>query len=93
MFVVSETKTASKELDKAPSEILEAYEFWKNMVQISGVTGLKSYPGFKDHALKGEWQGARSSYLNRKWRVIYFSNLEEIYVVVVRVTPHDYRRK
>ena len=93
MFVVSEAKTVSKELDRAPSEILEAYEFWKNVVQVSGVAGLKAYSGFKDHALKGEWQGARSSYLNRKWRVIYFSNLEEICVIVVRITSHDYRRK
>ncbi len=93
MFVVTETKTASKELDKAPKEILEVYEFWKNVVQVSGVAGLKAYPGFKDHALKGEWQGARSSYLNRKWRVIYFNELKELCVLVVRVTAHDYRRK
>lgn len=93
MFLVVETKTASKELNKAPLEIIEAYEFWKSVVQVSGIIGLKGYPGFKDHPLKGEWQGARSSYLNRKWRVIYFTQAEEVYVTVVRLTPHDYRRK
>lgn len=93
MYLVVETKTAAKELDKVPAEVLEAYEFWKSLVQVSGVSGLKAYPGFKDHSLKGEWQGARSSYLNRKWRVIYFARAEEIQVVVVRITAHDYRRK
>jgi hypothetical protein len=28
-------------------------------------------PGYRDHALKGEWKGARSSYLTQKWRVLY----------------------
>lgn len=93
MFLVIETNTASKELDKAPSEVLEKYEFWKNVVQVSGVLGLKVYSGFRDHPLKGEWQGARSSSLNRKWRVIYCTRAEKVQVLVVRVTAHDYRRR
>lgn len=93
MYSVVETRSAEKELDKAPKEIQAYYEFWKNIAEISGVLGIKRYPGFKDHALKGEWSGARSSYLNNKWRVIYWQQDATFVVTVVRITAHDYRRK
>jgi len=55
--------------------------------------GLRRLPGFRDHALKGEWMGARSSALSRQWRVIYAVRGDELTVFVLEVNPHDYRKK
>ncbi len=49
--------------------------------------------GFHDEALRGEWKGHRSSRLISKYRVIYRVEADEVEVLVVDVTPHDYRRK
>ncbi len=48
---------------------------------------------FRDHVLKGEWQGARASRLNEQWRVIYYVVANEVKILVMEVTPHDYRKK
>ena len=49
--------------------------------------------GFRDEALRGEWQGFRSSRLNLQYRVIYRVEGESLMVQVVEVTAHDYRKK
>ena len=86
-------KNASKALGKAPREIQEKFEKWKDIVQLQGTKGLFEIKGFRDHSLKGEWQGARASRLNDQWRVIYFVAANEIKILVMEVTPHDYRKK
>lgn len=93
MWHIFESKATLKELRRAPKELLESYEAWKNVVLLSGPSGLRNINGYRDHALSGEWDGARSSSLNRQWRVIYLVQSEEIQVMVLRVTAHDYRRK
>lgn len=93
MWEVFEKRSAVKNIDKLPNSIAEKYEFWKSVVQISGPDGLKAFPGFKDHPLKGEWQGHRSSYLNDSYRVIYTVKNNEVRVYVIDVNHHDYRRK
>ena len=93
MWEVLESKTAEKNIDKLPQHILEKYEFWRNIVQISGPEGLKEFKGFKDHSLKGEWSGYRSSYLNQNYRVIYQIDKNEVRVFVIDVNHHDYRKK
>ncbi len=40
--------------------------------------------------LKGEWKGARSSYLTRKWRVLYMVEGDRFEVLVLEVNPHEY---
>ncbi|WP_422475298.1 type II toxin-antitoxin system mRNA interferase toxin, RelE/StbE family [Endozoicomonas sp. ALB032] len=60
---------------------------------ISGPGGLKQIRGFNDEALRGEWKGFRSSRLNMRYRVIYKVEKDNVLVQVVKVTPHDYRRK
>lgn len=60
---------------------------------LSGPPGLRAIKGFRDEALAGEWKGFRSSRLNEQWRVIYKVTPDVLLVQVVRVTPHDYRRK
>ena len=93
MYKIETSKTADKALKKAPSEIRDYFDAWKNVIQFQGVAGVKSINGYRDHSLKGEWEGARSSSLNDQWRVIYIVLEKEVKVFVFEVTPHDYRRK
>lgn len=92
MWTIFESKIAQKQLDKIPVHILKRYEKWKDIVKISGPEGLQQIKGFYDHALKGKWQGYRSSYLNETFRVIYWVNRDEVCVRVVEVNLHDYRK-
>ena len=93
MWEVYEHRRAAKELDALPTEILKRYEKWKDIVRISGPAGLRTIRGFNDEALRGEWRGHRSSRLNQQYRVIYRIVREHVYVEVLDVTAHDYRRK
>lgn len=93
MWVIFETRKAEKVIDKLPRHIQEKYEFWKAVAKISGPEGLRKFSGFRDHSLKGEWEGHRSSYLNDSYRVIYWIDGDAVRVNVVEVTHHDYRRK
>jgi proteic killer suppression protein len=93
MWNVFLEKNAEKALKKAPKEIQEKLEKWMDIVRLQGPKGLYEIKGFRDHALKGEWQGARASRLNDQWRVIYYVVANEIKILVMEVTPHDYRKK
>jgi len=93
MWQIFEHKTVDKQLRILPKEVLKRYEKWKDIVFISGPNGLKMIKGFKDEALRGKWKGHRSSRLNFQYRVIYRVEKGEILVLVMSVTPHDYRRK
>jgi addiction module RelE/StbE family toxin len=91
MWEVYEHRQAAKRLDRLPKDVLKRYEKWKDIVQISGLAGLRRIKGFRDEALHGEWKGHRSSRLGEQYRVIYL--VEERRVLVMDVTAHDYRRK
>ncbi len=93
MWTILEARKAVKGIDKLPKHVLAAYEFWKNIVETSGPEGLREFSGFKDHVLKGEWAGHRSSYLNSAYRVIYRVIRDKVEVYVLEVTNHDYRRR
>ena len=93
MYKIATSKTADKALKKAPTEIRDYFDAWKNVIQLQGVAGVKAINGYRDHPLKGELEGARSSSLNDQWRVIYIVMEKEVKVFVFEVTPHDYRRK
>ena len=93
MWEIYEHRTAAKQLDGLPVEILRRYEKWKDIVRLSGPQGLREIRGFNDEALRGEWTGHRSSRLNQQYRVIYRMERDTVLVEVVNVTPHDYRRK
>ena len=60
---------------------------------ISGPDGLKRIKGFHDESLKGKWQGARSSRLSLQYRLIYKIVKNQLYVQVMDINPHDYRKK
>ena len=74
-------------------EIVKRYEKWKDIVRISGPAGLRLIKGFHDEALRGEWNGHRSSRLGLQYRVIHRVVAREILVRVVDKTAHDYRRR
>ena len=93
MWSILEHRRLEKQLTKTPVEVQKRYEKWKDIVGISGPTGLKLVRGFRDEALRGEWKGYRSSRLDQQYRVIYQVEGDRLKVDVVEVTPHDYRRK
>ena len=93
MWTIYEHKGALKQLKSLPVDVLKRYEKWKDIVALSGPSGLKHIKGFNDEALRGEWKGYRSSRLNIQYRIIYKIENEQLFVKVVKVTPHDYRRK
>jgi toxin HigB-1 len=95
MWRILEHRRADRELSsgRVPLEILKRYEKWKDIAMLSGPQGLRAIRGFRDEALSGEWKGCRSSRLNQQWRVIYSVQAEVLVVEVIRVTPHDYRKR
>ncbi|HRO59326.1 MAG TPA: type II toxin-antitoxin system mRNA interferase toxin, RelE/StbE family [Burkholderiaceae bacterium] len=92
MWRILEHLRVDRQLRGAPREVLVRYEKWKDIAAISGQPGLHLIKGFHDEALSGQWAGHRSSRLGIQWRVIYRVEAAEIRILVVSVTPHDYRR-
>ena len=93
MWRIFEHLRVSKQLTVLPQDVLKRYEKWKDIAAISGPDGLKQIQGFRDEALRGDWKGHRSSRLNIQYRVIYRIEKDQVFVQVVSVTPHDYRKK
>ncbi len=93
MWEIYERRKMVKQLESLPTDVLKRYEKWKDIVFVSGPTGLKTIKGFRDESLRGEWQGHRSSRFKLQYRVIYRIESDLVFVQVVSVTPHDYRRK
>jgi len=93
MWQILEHRRLDRRFKSLPIEVLKRYEKWKDIVAISGPEGLGLIRGFNDEALRGEWQGHRSSRLEIKYRVIYKVEAAEILVKVIDLTPHDYRKK
>lgn len=92
MWVGYESASFEKSVRRLPKEILKRYEKWKDIVEVSGLDGLRAIKGFHDEKLQGVWEGHRSSRLGDKYSVIYRQVKERFEVHVMRVTPHDYRR-
>ena len=93
MWILYEHRNLVRRLPRIPEEILKRYEKWKDIVAISGPHGLRLIKGFQDEALRGKWVGHRSSRLGARYRVIYRVEADKVYVRVVDITPHDYRRR
>ena len=93
MYELYESTIARRGIKKLPNDILKRYEKWKDIARLTGVTGLREIKGFHDEALKGKWAGCRSSRLGLKFRVIYLIEKDEVYIEVIDITAHDYKRK
>jgi addiction module RelE/StbE family toxin len=93
MWGVYEHRRVIGRLRRLPVEILKRYEKWKDIVRVSGPRGLRLITGFHDEALRGQWENHRSSRLSLQYRVIYRVEERQVQVLVIDITPHDYRRK
>ncbi len=93
MWRVYEHRNLEKKLHGFSIDILKRYEKWKDIVSVSGPEGLRCVKGFHDEALAGIWKGYRSSRLSERCRVIYSIERDEVYVKVIDITSHDYRRR
>lgn len=80
-----------RRLKRVPDEILKRYEKWKDIVRISGPSGLRAIKGFHDESLRGEWKGHRSSRLGLQYRLIYKIISKQIFVNAIDITPHPSR--
>lgn len=92
MWRIEEHRRIDKQAASAPKEILRRYEKWKDIAALSGPPGLRLIQGFHDEALRGKWNGYRSSRLGDQWRVIYRAIAEQFLFQVASITAHDYRR-
>ena len=93
MWIIYEHRRVPRQIHGLPQDILKRYEKWKDIVAISGPTGLRLIKGFHDESLRGEWKGHCSSRLGRQYRVIYRIEKDQVLIQVVNVTSHDYRKK
>jgi proteic killer suppression protein len=89
---VTITKHAQKDLKKIPRHILVQFDLWVEVIETEGFKAMQKIKGYNDHALVGDRKGQRSSYLSRRWRVIYTldDKTNSINVEVLEVNHHDY---
>ena len=92
MWTIYEHRNVSKQLASLPVEVLKRYEKWKDIVSLSGPQGLRAIKGFHDESLRGEWKGHRSSRLSQQYRVIYVVEKDQVFIQVVSVSAHDYKK-
>lgn len=93
MWQVYERHSLVRKLSRIPVEVLKRYEKWKDIVEISGPDGLRLIKGFHDESLRGKWRGHRSSRLGLKYRLIYRIENKKLYVQVIDITAHDYKKR
>lgn len=86
------SKTARKQLTKAPPQVVRKFAIWADLVRVDGLDAARAIPGFRDHPLQGAWQGFRAVRLSQAYRAIYFvhsdGRLETVFVE--EVNKHDY---
>lgn len=86
------SKTAKKQLARIPEHIVRKFALWVDLVRFEGLEAARAVPGFRDHILKGEWQGYRAIRLSDAYRAIYTMHsdgtVEAVYVE--EVNKHDY---
>lgn len=93
MWQILEHRRLDRRIKSLPIDVLKRYEKWKDIVHVSGPSGLTVIRGFNDEGLRGAWKGFRSSRLGQQYRVICQVEAAKILVKVVDLTPHDYRKK
>ncbi len=93
MWQIFEHRNLQRRIRRIPKVVLKRYEKWKDIVKFSGPDGLRRIRGFNDEPLRGDWRGHRSSRLGDQFRVIYRIEKEKLFVMVIDLTAHNYRRK
>lgn len=86
------SSTARKQLAKVPTHIVRKFALWADLVRFEGLPAARAVPSFRDHSLKGDWQGYRAVRLSDAYRAIYIvrshGSTEAVYVE--EVSKHDY---
>ena len=92
--IVCLSKQAQKDIRKIPKHILFQFDLWVETIETEGLKAIQRVKGYRDHALKGDRKGQRSSSLSRSWRVIYIldENINELTVDVLEVNHHEYKK-
>lgn len=91
MWDIYETKNVTKSLKKIPKDIKHKYRAWVEIIRNGGSENLAYYPSFKDKQLNGKLRECRSSRLNIQYRVVYKEDKSIKEIIVMKVTPHNYK--
>lgn len=79
-------------MTKVPGHIVRKFAIWVDLVRFEGLEAARTIPGFRDHALKGQWRGYRAVRLSDAYRAIYIiqsdGSVEAVHVE--EVNKHDY---
>ena len=65
------SRKAEKQLSKLPGQIVKKLALWVDLVSVEGLVVARAIPGYRDHALKGEWSGYRAIRSSAAYRAIY----------------------
>lgn len=86
------TKSALKDLKRAPLYLQEKFRAWLVAINKSGLEETRKCPGWHDEPLLGTRKGQRSIRLNKQWRAIYIIKSNGIieFIEVTEVMPHEY---
>lgn len=86
------TRNSLKDLRKLPQYIRDQLDLWIETIEYDSYKNMQQIKGYRDHALKGNRNGQRSSSLSRSWRVIYTINESTnlITIKVLEVNHHEY---
>lgn len=86
------SRTAKKQLSRVPTHIVRKFALWADLVRFEGLDAARAVPGYRDHALKGQWQGYRAIRLSDSYRAIYIVRAGDVLetVYVEEVNKHDY---
>jgi addiction module RelE/StbE family toxin len=81
-----------KQIQKLPKSIKFQLRAWTDFIEKFGHAEMQKIPGYRDHSLKGNLIGLRSTSINRSYRVIYRLNeLEMLVIEIIEVNKHDYK--
>jgi addiction module RelE/StbE family toxin len=92
--IVEITKKAEKDLKKLPKHIIIQFDVWVETIETDGYESMKKIKGYRDHALKGDKKGQRSTSLSKAYRVIYeLRENKNVFIVEVQeVNKHEYKK-
>ena len=60
------SQRAEKQLTRLPAYIVKKFALWVDLVSVEGLAAARAIPGYRDHGLKGDWQGYRAVRLNER---------------------------
>lgn len=88
------SKKASKDIKKIPRHILVVFDLWVELIETEGFKEMQKIKGYRDHSLKGDRKGQRSSSLSKSWRVIYTLDKQTnlLTIEVLEVNHHEYKK-